>query len=142
LDEPPIWEAVRRGRANVVRLLLERGADPNHVWPMGATLLHLAANTGNREIVQILIEAGMDINAPDNDGRTPLHVTVSGFAITKFGFRHNDVLTLLVEHGADLYKRDKNGEAPLDLARRWEIAEAVTILERLQREHPEKVKER
>jgi len=138
LDEPPIWEAVRRRHANVVRLLLERGADPNHVWPTGATLLHMAAGMGNVEIVRILIQVGMNINASDNDGQTPLHSAASGFIVTRFGFQTKDVMTLLVENGADLYHRDKKGRTPLEYARQGEIDEAVTILERLQKRFPQK----
>jgi ankyrin repeat protein len=140
-DDTPIWEAVRRRRVTVVRLLLDRGADPNHAWADdGSTILHMAAGMGNREMVTILIRAGMNINACDNYGHTPLYVAASGFFVQKFGFKFkaNDVMTLLVEHGADLYHRDKNGETPLEHARRWKIGEAVAILERLQKEYPQR----
>ena len=138
LNEPPIFQAVRRRHADEVTLLLERGADPNHVWATGDTILHMAVGMGNKEIVKILLNAGMDVNASDNDGRTPLYAAASGFMLEEFGFEHSDVITMLVTHGADLYHRDKNGDTPLEYAREgeFELKEAIKILERLQEKYP------
>ena len=57
--------AVEFGHPEIVRLLLERGADPN--WPEGTTAprgiaLHVAARTGDREIVELLLAHGADPN--------------------------------------------------------------------------------
>jgi ankyrin repeat protein len=57
---------------NVVRLLLEHGADPNSRDTSGLTPLHEAVLSQQQTIVRILIEAGADITAGDKDGATPL----------------------------------------------------------------------
>jgi ankyrin repeat protein len=58
--------AVEFGHHAIVRLLLERNANPN--WPEGANAprgvaLHAAARAGDREIVELLVAAGADPNS-------------------------------------------------------------------------------
>src|SRR5262245_10534295 len=58
--------AVEAEHLPIVRLLLERGADPN--WPEGGgaprgTALHAAARAGNRAMVELLLDQGADPNA-------------------------------------------------------------------------------
>ncbi len=57
--------AVEFGHGEIVRDLLERGADPN--WPEGATAprgvaLHAAARAGDRQLVELLLAHGADPN--------------------------------------------------------------------------------
>lgn len=57
--------AVEFGHPHIVRLLLDRGADPNS--PEGATAprgvaLHAAARAGDRPVVELLLEHGADPN--------------------------------------------------------------------------------
>lgn len=62
----PLPAAVERGHDAVVRLLLERGADPT--WHEGAeaprgSALHTAARAGNQALVELLLDHGADPNA-------------------------------------------------------------------------------
>lgn len=59
--------------ADIVRLLLEKGADPCREDGCGCTALHAAAHTGRYENAILLLEAGADPCARDGDGYTPLH---------------------------------------------------------------------
>jgi ankyrin repeat protein/uncharacterized glyoxalase superfamily protein PhnB len=82
--------------ADAVRLLLDRGADPN-ARDVGdkALPLHFAAGGGHLESVRALIHAGSDIH-----GFGDLHrLDVIGWA-TVFGETHGEVVDLLVAHGA------------------------------------------
>lgn len=59
------------GAEEVVKLLVEAGADVNAVNEADFTALHGAAMRGLNEVVQYLVEHGANINARDFRGRTP-----------------------------------------------------------------------
>ena len=74
---PLMMAAKRHGNADLVRLLLAKGADPRAA---GDTTLLPAAQSGDIEIMRMLIEKGSDVNAiSPRWGETPLHnAVVSG----------------------------------------------------------------
>jgi ankyrin repeat protein len=59
----PLSAATYQQRLDVVRLLIERGADVNQGDNAGFTPLHLAAANGYLEIARRLLDAGADANA-------------------------------------------------------------------------------
>jgi ankyrin repeat protein len=71
-DQTPLIMAVVRGHVDLVRLLLERGADVNDVGGYGRTALHRAAEEGHEEVVSILLDCGADPSKKDIYGCTPL----------------------------------------------------------------------
>ncbi len=82
-----------RGLA-VVKLLLERGADPNMqllfkpanvrggstTYTRGATALIRAATNGDLEVVKMLLAAGADATLYMADRQTPIHAAIAGRA--------------------------------------------------------------
>jgi ankyrin repeat domain-containing protein 50 len=58
---------------DIMRLLLERGADPNAAHNDGWTALYAAAKNGHEAVVRLLLERGADINAAHNYGWTALY---------------------------------------------------------------------
>ena len=70
----PLSCAVCWGRTDVVKVLIDNGADVNAKDDSGDTPLHWAAFTGARKITRMLIAAGADVNAKDSEGWTPLHM--------------------------------------------------------------------
>ncbi|MCS7303790.1 MAG: ankyrin repeat domain-containing protein [Thermoguttaceae bacterium] len=69
---PALCWAVRFGQPEMVRLLLEKGADPNRADANGDRPLHWAARLGHLEIAQILLAHGAAVDLPNQAGERPL----------------------------------------------------------------------
>ncbi len=64
-----INSAAASGNAEVVKMLLREGANPDAQQEGGFTALHAAAQHNNAEMVQALRDAGADVSVRTNDGR-------------------------------------------------------------------------
>jgi uncharacterized protein len=119
----PLLRAAKAGDADAIRMLLDKGAEPNLATKPGVTPLMAAAGLGSRdsdtrgrfktefdaiESARMLLAAGADINAADERGQTALH----GAAF--WGF--TQLVQFLADHGAKLDAKDKQGKTPIDSA--------------------------
>ncbi|KAK6064154.1 hypothetical protein SCUP234_13114 [Seiridium cupressi] len=86
----PLHAAVRCHNAEITRLLLDAGADPNW-FPSHATVLRVAAWARNASIAKLLLERGADVNAG-----FPPPIVIAALKEDVAMFR------LLREHGAKL----------------------------------------
>jgi uncharacterized protein len=100
----------------IIRVLLDAGADPNIADNEGKT--PLIANAWDLEIAKLLIARGANVNAQAQDGFTPL-LNAGTVELTR----------LLLEHGADPFAKTRRGETALDIAKRMNRREEVTLLE-------------
>ncbi len=98
--------AAAGGHADVVTLLLDRGANVNRANDRGATPLHKAI--GSPDVVEILLAHDAEVDARDERGRSPLHWL--GRYPTLLSAR------MLIEHGAAVDARDHRDETPLHRA--------------------------
>ncbi|KAJ6789033.1 hypothetical protein PWT90_07832 [Aphanocladium album] len=90
---------------NVVKMLLEKGANVDARDSDGRTPLSHIVETGHEAIVKILLENGANVDAKDNDGRTPLSYTVET--------GHEVIMEMLLEKGANIDVEDNYGLTPL-----------------------------
>jgi ankyrin repeat protein len=67
------------GRHDVVRFLLDRGADPAVHNDMNQTGLHWAAYGPHIEVVKLLLEAGAPVDVPDALRRRPLDWAIGAY---------------------------------------------------------------
>jgi ankyrin repeat protein len=105
----PLYRALQISRKpEVLRLLLDHGADVHGHYIGGSSALHLAAGSGNPEIVQMILDRNTEVDIRDGQGATPL--------LTASSNGNPDVVQLLIDHGADPYARDKDGKTALDKA--------------------------
>ena len=100
----------------VVRILLDAGADPNIADNTGMT--PLITNARDLEIAQMLIAHGANVNAQAKDGFTPL-LNAGRVELTR----------LLLQHGADPFAKTKHGETALDLAKQGNRTDQAALLE-------------
>jgi ankyrin repeat protein len=89
----PLMYAALYGDANSLRLLLDKGADPNARNDAGATALMWAVD--DPEKTRVLLDRGADANARSDDSRTPLLLATARSGAS-------NVVTLLLGHGAKL----------------------------------------
>lgn len=73
----PLHYAACRGYTEMVRILLENGADPNQRDCIGNTPLHLAAVTSKISVVTLLLKAGTDVCLLDKYGYNPLQLALT-----------------------------------------------------------------
>lgn len=117
LEATALHHAAESGTLEVVRALLQAGADPN-AWAMGfaedygwaLTPLHPAAGSNpDPGVVRALIEAGADLDAPSGEsyrvGNSPLHYAAEN--------PNPAVAAALLEAGADVNARSARGRTPL-----------------------------
>jgi ankyrin repeat protein len=109
--ETLLYRAVSSLRVEIVRLLLEHGADVRSVRE-DRPLLHAAVSKGWRralkgvdwsrgaalEVAELLISHSVNLGARDKSGRTALSVSC--------GLGWLEMAALLVEHGADVAEGD------------------------------------
>jgi ankyrin repeat protein len=88
----PLMYAALYGNSDSVRMLLEKGGDPNVRNDAGATALMWAV--GDPEKTRLLLDRGADANARSGDGRTPLLIAAGRFGSSA-------VVKLLLDHGAN-----------------------------------------
>ncbi|RXG55009.1 putative ankyrin repeat protein [Armadillidium vulgare] len=104
----PIHYASERSNLDIVKFLVEKGADFNSIDNTRRTSVHYAAKQSNSSIVEFFVERGADFMARDDDLETPLHYAAEGGNL--------DVVRFLVEKGADINSTAKGGIVPLHYA--------------------------
>jgi TPR repeat protein/ankyrin repeat protein/uncharacterized protein YecT (DUF1311 family) len=120
-----LFAALQNNRTDIVKLLLDRGANPNRGWDKiklpdendmvsaiahtreiqgaGASPLYIAVEGGHRDAAKILLEHGADPNAKDE--HTRWHITVNS------AVNHEDqrLIALLLKHGVDPASLGRSG---------------------------------
>ena len=128
----------------VVKLLLERGADPNMQLffkpanirgttnTRGATPLVRAANNGDLEVVKLLLEHGADATLYMADRQTPIHAVLAGRTPERQAL---ELIRVLKEAGTDLnvialvnHPEEIRGGTALHYAVRKRYKEVIKLL--------------
>lgn len=135
--EAPVQQAVRLGRLEHLKLLLDYGASIDAEHNNGQKLLQQAVRSGNPEmvkfivdrgvnggiwnemmfpaiednypeVVKLLLDSGADLETTDDNGNTPL--------IWAATHGHVDSIRVLLDRGADHTARNNSDKTPLSIA--------------------------
>ncbi|TGO52552.1 hypothetical protein BCON_0139g00180 [Botryotinia convoluta] len=147
----PLQRAVIRGYTNIVKLLLEKGAEPNYKIGHRAPLM-IASSEGQLNMVKLLLEYGAEIDCRDPVGQTPLiRAILNGYpdvvklllekgAWANYKNSHRtplmiasskgqlNMVELLLEYDAEIDCRDSNNQTPLIMAAFQGNLEIVKLL--------------
>ncbi|KAF4485947.1 Ankyrin-1 [Colletotrichum fructicola Nara gc5] len=116
----PLNAASENGHLDVVKLLLDKGADITVPNSDGWTPLNTASDNGHLDVVKLLLAKGADITVPNSDGWTPLN------AASDSG--HLEVVKLLFAKGANITVPNGDGWTPLNAASDNGHLEVVKLL--------------
>ena len=86
-------DAAFEGHTDIVKLLLNLGAEPDKPVAKGWTALHFAAYCDNKGVVKVLLNGGANPNMTDDSGQSPL--------IRAVFYHHIDMVKILLDGGAD-----------------------------------------
>jgi ankyrin repeat protein len=121
----PLFRAIRSTDLVVVRLLMDKGANPSVKTKDGSTPLMVASGLGARrggdeevteaegradplDAIKLFLQAGADVNSANVTGNTALHYAAQTGA--------NRIVEFLAANGAKLDAKNKDGKTPLDVA--------------------------
>jgi ankyrin repeat protein len=142
--QTPFIRAALSGDIEVMRLLLQHGADPNVATAQGSTALMAAAGinwipaqTYTRseadyvEAVKLCLERGAPVNAANSLGLAAIHGAANRGWVS--------VIQILADHGAMLDVKDNGGRTPMTFAEGTFLAirppaakpEAIALLKKL-----------
>lgn len=116
----PLNAASRRGHAEIVKFLLENGAEIDFPNKYQKTPLNLATFGGHLEVIKILVERGADV--------TKLDIWVWSLLNTAAECGHLEVVNMLLDDGADIESTNEDGMTPLHSACANGFTEIVKVL--------------
>nr|KAF6428939.1 ankyrin repeat and SOCS box containing 3 [Molossus molossus] len=120
------WNALHQAtfqeNAEIIKLLLKRGANKECQDDFGITPLFVAAQYGKLESLSILISSGANVNCQALDKATPLFIAAQE--------GHTECVELLLSSGADpnLYCNEDNWQLPIHAAAQMGHTEILDLL--------------
>ena len=115
----PLWCAAVSGKLEVVKFLVEFGANVNSESDTGSTLVGSACFNSHIDIVKFLVRNGGDIHRPSpNSFGTPLINSIQSVVLCEF----------LLQNGANVNAQDRVGSTALHYAVREKQLETTKLL--------------
>jgi ankyrin repeat protein len=119
-SETPLMLIAGKGPPELVRALLDGGADVDARSKYGVTAVMLAAGNGPPELVKMLLDRGANVHARNVNGGTALHYAASA--------GNTENIKLLLARGADPNIANQKGETPLRQAELQGFMETAAAL--------------
>lgn len=106
-DVTPLIQAIYKNNINIVKFLINSGADVNKTNKSGWTPLMIGSYLGTEEIVKFLIECKSELNLINCNNETALMIAVYYYNI--------EIVRLLINNGVDINLEDINNYSALDI---------------------------
>ncbi|GFR24737.1 hypothetical protein TNCT_330401, partial [Trichonephila clavata] len=103
-----LHHAACEGRSEVVKFLVNNGANPRIKNTFGRQPIHIAAREGHVDVIGLFLLEGIDINEADQFGYTPLHYAAY--------YDKLEMVQFLIVNGANIDAQAQNGATPLYFA--------------------------
>lgn len=115
-----LMHAARSWNHDMVKILLERGADPDAKGTGGANALTIAAEDGSTDIARLLLQYHVNVNTRNANRTTALTYAAENC--------HQDFVDILIRAGADLSHHDNDGESAVMIVRRRGHIDVLRLL--------------
>jgi hypothetical protein len=115
-----LFVASQKGNIEVLRLLLDKGAQVDLTANDGTTSLMIASQYGHVEIVKLLLDKGANVDLQTSEGVSAL--------IKASELGRVDVIKLLLENGANPNLSRKDGTTALILSSKYQNYEVAKLL--------------
>jgi hypothetical protein len=126
----PLLQGDSKEVAEIVRLHLANGFNPDEDRERDKTLLHAAAIANNVEVARLALDAGVDVDAPayphGKQGREKMTI---GWTALFYAVRNGnqEMARLLLDHGASAIE-STHGETPTGAALRMQVESVFWVL--------------
>ena len=110
----PLYAAIKSRQYPVVKLLLNKGANPNAITSLGSTPFLLASEIGDLEVIKCFVEHGADLDySPSGKEADELNITGQTALFMATLKEQNDVVQYLIEKGSKVNVKNRYGVSPL-----------------------------
>jgi ankyrin repeat protein len=130
-QQTPLMMAARANRPDIMRALVDAGANPKLHATDGSTLLMAAASGGHVESVRYAFELDPDIKALTDRKETVLHAAMIGTRRYATEAEVTEMVKFLAEHGAELDPMDINNRTPIAVAKIIPLDTTIDLLTRM-----------
>jgi len=130
-QQTPLMIAARGNRPDIMKVLVEAGANPKMHATDGSTLLMAAAAGGHIESVRYAFELDPDIKAMTDRKETVMHAAMIGTRRYATEEEVTQMVQFLADHGAELDPMDINNRTPIALAKIIPLDSTIALLTKL-----------
>jgi len=130
-QQTPLMVAARANRPDIMRMLVEAGANPKLHATDGSTLLMAAASGGHVESTRYAFELDPDIKALTDRKETVLHAAMIGTRRYATEAEVTEMVKFLADHGAELDPMDINNRTPIALAKVIPLETTIDLLTKM-----------